>query len=215
MLKIWEQVRSVPKEAQKTITGGRLNGKTDINPMWRLKVLTEQFGACGFGWRYEITNQWLERFESGQTAAFVNIDLYIKVGGEWSAAIPGTGGNMFVEKEKNGMYVSDECYKMALTDAISVACKALGVGADIYWSADRTKYSDNKAETEKAKPEQQKAKPEQKPKTEIDFEKVAAYFGVTIDKLTAEMKEMALKQKRKEISLQELAEYKQELNYDS
>ena len=48
---------------------------------------------------------------------------------------------MFVAKESNGPYVSDECYKMATTDAISVACKALGIGADVYWEADSTKYS--------------------------------------------------------------------------
>jgi hypothetical protein len=29
---------------------------------------------------------------------------------------------------------------MALTDAISVACKSLGMAADIYWESDRTKY---------------------------------------------------------------------------
>lgn len=29
---------------------------------------------------------------------------------------------------------------MALTDAISVACKALGVAADVYWNMDATKY---------------------------------------------------------------------------
>ena len=30
---------------------------------------------------------------------------------------------------------------MALTDAISVACKALGFGADVYWQAGRSKYN--------------------------------------------------------------------------
>ena len=30
---------------------------------------------------------------------------------------------------------------MALTDALSVSAKALGIGADIYFSTDRTKYS--------------------------------------------------------------------------
>ena len=30
---------------------------------------------------------------------------------------------------------------MATTDAISVACKSLGMGADVYWDKDRTKYS--------------------------------------------------------------------------
>ena len=33
---------------------------------------------------------------------------------------------------------------MALTDAISVACKALGMGADVYWEKDTTKYNDTK-----------------------------------------------------------------------
>lgn len=32
---------------------------------------------------------------------------------------------------------------MALTDALSVACKALGVAADVYWQADKTKYTNN------------------------------------------------------------------------
>lgn len=48
---------------------------------------------------------------------------------------------MFVAKERNGLYTSDECFKMALTDAISVAAKALGIGADVYWQADATKYT--------------------------------------------------------------------------
>jgi hypothetical protein len=45
---------------------------------------------------------------------------------------------------KKGAYANDEAYKMATTDAISVACKQLGMGADIYWSADNTKYVDKK-----------------------------------------------------------------------
>jgi hypothetical protein len=141
-LDLYNSVRLVPQEAQKKIGGGRLSGMTDINPMWRIKALTEQFGACGFGWKYEITKQWTEKSDNGEVAAFVNINLFIKQGDEWSSAIPGNGGSMFVANEKNGPYVSDECYKMALTDAISVSCKALGFGADVYWDKDRTKYSD-------------------------------------------------------------------------
>ena len=51
-----------------------------------------------------------------------------------------------VASESKGLYVNDECYKMALTDAISVACKGLGIGADIYWQKDNTKYNDSKKE---------------------------------------------------------------------
>jgi hypothetical protein len=35
---------------------------------------------------------------------------------------------------------------MALTDAISVACKALGMSADIYFNKDRSKYDEVKIE---------------------------------------------------------------------
>lgn len=146
-LEIYDKVRVVPENAQKAIQGGRLKGKTDINPMWRIKTLTDQFGICGIGWKYIITKQWLESGGGNEVSAFVNIDLFIKVDGQWSDAIPGTGGSSFVTMEKSGAYTSDECYKMALTDAISVACKSLGMGADIYWGQDSTKYD--------AKPEQQ------------------------------------------------------------
>lgn len=139
-LAIYNAVRSVPDIAKRQIGAGRLKGKTDINPMWRLKTLTEQFGPCGFGWKYVITDKRLEQGANGEIAAFLDIDLFVKADGVWSDAIPGTGGSAFVAKEKNGPYTSDECFKMALTDAISVACKALGFGADVYWEADRSKY---------------------------------------------------------------------------
>lgn len=139
-LKVYEAVRTVPANALREIQAGRLKGKSDINPMWRLKTLTEQFGPCGIGWKYIVTKQWLEQGANSEQSAFVNIELYIKDGEQWSEAIPGTGGSMFVASERNGLYTSDECYKMALTDAISVACKALGFGADVYWNADTTKY---------------------------------------------------------------------------
>jgi hypothetical protein len=44
---------------------------------------------------------------------------------------------MYIAKEKSGLRTNDEAPKMAVTDALSVACKMLGVGADIYrgrWS---------------------------------------------------------------------------------
>lgn len=139
-LTIYNEVRSVPDSAKRRIEAGRLKGKTDINPMWRIKALTEKFGPCGFGWKYVITDKRLEQGANGEVAAFLDIDLFVKADGVWSDAIPGTGGSAFVAKEKNGPYTSDECFKMALTDAISVACKALGFGADVYWDADKSKY---------------------------------------------------------------------------
>lgn len=143
-MEIYNALRTVPENAQRRIEAGRLKGKTDINPMWRIKALTEQFGPCGVGWKYEITRQWLENGANNEISAFCNIVLYVKyngIDGPWSDGIPGTGGSAFVTNERNGLYTSDECYKMALTDALSVACKALGVAADVYWDKDTTKYS--------------------------------------------------------------------------
>jgi hypothetical protein len=139
--KYWELFREVPVGAQKKIGAGRLSGMTDINPVWRMKILTETFGPVGFGWKYEIVESRLEKVDNGEVAAFVFINLFVNVDGKWSEAIPGSGGSMFVANEKNGPHTSDECFKMALTDAISVSCKALGIGADVYWQGDRTKYS--------------------------------------------------------------------------
>lgn len=139
---IYNKVANVPQNAQKQIGAGRLKGMTDINPMWRIDMLTELFGAAGVGWYTEITKQWLEPGADGVICAFCNINLYIKVDGEWSKPIFGTGGSSFVAKEKGGLYTSDEVFKMCYTDALSVACKALGFGANVYWQQGRTKYND-------------------------------------------------------------------------
>lgn len=143
---IYNKVKSVPDKAQKKINGGRLNGMTDIKPMWRIEKLTEIFGICGFGWKAPIKNKEIIEGANGEKIAIVDIDLYIKNDkGEWSEPIEGTGGSSFIAKERNGLYTNDECFKMAYTDALSVACKSLGMGADIYWGD--SKYNQPKEMT--------------------------------------------------------------------
>lgn len=139
-MEIYNRVKAVPKEAQKKIEAGRLKNMTDINPMWRIRTLTELFGPCGVGWYYEIAREWLEKADTGEVAAFVLINLYIKTDGEWSKPIVGVGGSTFVANESKGARMSDEAFKMAQTDALSVACKNLGIGAEVYWAAGETKY---------------------------------------------------------------------------
>lgn len=142
-LRFYKLLRTAPQEALKIIGAGRLKNMSDINPMWRIQVMTETFGPCGIGWKYEITRQWNEPYGQ-EVATFCNVNLYIKVDDEWSDAIPGTGGSTFVAVESRGPRMSDECFKMALTDALSVAMKALGVAADVYYAkgvtAFETKY---------------------------------------------------------------------------
>lgn len=161
-LDLYNKLKVVPQEAIKPIQNGRLKGKSDINPMWRIKTITEHFGVCGIGWKYVITKQWTETYGT-ETKAYCNIDLFVKVDGQWSDAIQGTGGSSEVTMERNGSYVSDECYKMALTDALSVAMKALGVGADIYFEKGKSMdYSSKYAMQEDlSKTQQQEVKTQQ------------------------------------------------------
>lgn len=139
-LEIYNKVKGVPENAQKTIGAGRLKGMTDINPQWRLEKLTEVFGPCGFGWYAKELKREFVNGANEEIMCFVDIELYIKNDNEWSKPIYGTGGSTFVAKENKGLYTSDEVVKMAYTDAISVACKQLGVGADIYWNKSDSKY---------------------------------------------------------------------------
>lgn len=141
---IYDELRTPPKDAIKAIVGGNMKGKSDINPQWRVEKMTAVFGPVGVGWTWEIERLWLEPAANGDVAAFALVHVRWKgADGEWSHAIPGIGGNMFV---KNG-HVSDECFKMATTDALSVALKSLGMAADVYRGIFDTKYQ---AETPKA-----------------------------------------------------------------
>lgn len=153
-LSIYNNLKTPPNEALREIKAGRLKGKTDISPQWRIQAMTEQFGICGIGWKFEIVKQWTEQGDSGQVFAFININLYIKQDNEWSHGIPGTGGTLLVVNEKNGLYSDDEAYKKSLTDALGMAMKFLGVAADVYMGKlnnggnnDNSKYQSQKQQT--------------------------------------------------------------------
>ena len=114
--------------------------------------MTEVFGPCGQGWSYTIDKLWTEPGPEGVVMAFALVSLnYLPDNAKESVAIPGIGGSAMVAKEKDGLRANDEAYKMAVTDALSVAMKALGVGADIYLGRwDGTKYTE--AATEAHRP---------------------------------------------------------------
>lgn len=131
----------VPHDAMKPITIGKLKGKSDINPQWRYEAMTEVFGLCGEGWKFEITNTvQVPVPATGELMIFVFLNLYIKGPDGWSAPIPGSGGDFLIIKDKNGIHGNDEAYKMATTDALGTAAKMVGVAASIYRGTYRTKY---------------------------------------------------------------------------
>lgn len=158
-LDIYNKAAEVPLHAQKEIKGGKLKGMTDINPMWRIKTLTEIFGPCGIGWYTQIQERWVER-DANESVAWVKVALFVKSPetDTWSMPIEGVGGAKQYGKGQ-GDGVNDEAFKMAETDAISVACKKLGFGAKIYWDKDQTKYP----VVEDAKPSTRKPRAVQAP----------------------------------------------------
>ena len=154
-LKIYSKMAEPPAKALKPITAGRLKGKSDINPQWRYQVMTENFGICGIGWKFTIDKTWLEQGADGEVVANAQVSVYVRDPDtkEWSDAIVGVGGSMFVTNERNGKYTSDEAYKMAVTDAFSTSLKMLGVAAAVYegrW--DGSKYSKADYEVQKEIP---------------------------------------------------------------
>ena len=151
-LAIYNQVREVPKEAQKQFSNGKFSG-TDINPMWRIKKLTEVFGTCGTGWKWGKPEFTREVTGNTVTIHCVLSLQYKTESGEWSEPVWGVGGNTLCkEVTRNGettLTISDEGYKMAYTDAQSNAAKMLGVGADIWFASERTKYTGQETHEEK------------------------------------------------------------------
>ena len=161
-MEIYKKNFNPPAWALKDILGGRLKGMSDINPQWRIEALTETFGLCGIGWKYEIEKTWLES-AGGETSAFAKVNLFVKLEDsysieavmKWSEPIPAIGGSSFLAIEKNGAYQSDECFKMAITDALSVCCKMLGIGGKIYLGSKYDKHEkdeidkQNRIESEK------------------------------------------------------------------
>lgn len=189
-LEIWDKVKRPPKDALKTIKGGRLKGMTDINPQWRYKILTELFGPCGKRWGYEIKRLWLEP-ALDEIVAFAEIVLwYYDSNNDSLKNIPGIGGSKFVAKESSGLRANDEAFKMAVTDALSVACKMLGIGADVYsgrW--DGSKYNDP---VEGLTPKQVEKITSLIKETGADEAKFLKYMGAeSIEKITDFKKAMA------------------------
>ena len=150
-LEIYNKYRQVPAEALKPFDNGNFKG-TDINSMWRIKCLTEQFGVVGHGWTTRVLRTWLEKCEyTNEIYAFAEVEIKVKINGEWGEPFTATGGNKFCSYVKSKDYYkgSDEAFKMAITDAFGVACKYLGIGADVYWANDKSKYTEADKELKK------------------------------------------------------------------
>lgn len=135
-----------PQDALKPITAGRLKGKSDINPQWRIQALTEQYGICGVGWAYEIKEkEYVDVPATGEKLVFITVHLFIRDWNypdeyKWIGNAIGIGGDFVVKREKEGLHTNDEALAMALTDAIGKAAKVFGIANNVYRGKFETKY---------------------------------------------------------------------------
>lgn len=172
-IELYNKVKTPPEGATSPIQGGPLNGKTNISPQWRIQALTEVYGLCGVGWKFEITNKETYTCPDGKIILFLEVALYVvdPETGHWTEPIYGWGGDFVIDKNKNGLVANDEAYKMALTDALGNAAKCLGVAADVYMGKfDGSKYNNeeyaNRRESGPVqKPQQPTPPPQQAPTT--------------------------------------------------
>ena len=140
-MELYNSVREVPQSAVKKISGGSYGaaGLSDINPQWRIEIMTRQFGPVGSGWTWEP----VEVFEREGVLYGHVIVKYVTDEGVWSEPIHGYGGTKFGGRDDS------DIYKSTLTDAISNALRFLGVGADVWYNSKKpadknqfdTKYS--------------------------------------------------------------------------
>ena len=206
-LEIYEKYREVPKNALKAFDNGTFKG-TDINTMWRIKCLTEHFGVCGIGWYYDIVRTWLEESDNThEKLSHAEIKLYVKdpETGEWSKGIAGIGGNKMEtyvkgKQGKDGYWkLNDECYKMAVTDAIGNACKNLGFGADVYWANDKTKYTAQDEQPKEEKEPLNEALVKELQELGGSLEVVADHYKVSVEELTDEALIMVIESKKRRL----------------
>jgi hypothetical protein len=129
----WANVSRVPTEYLKAIQVGSLKGKTDINPQWRLRAMTETYGLCGEGWTHKAEDRWTQECPEGQIMCFVSVAVtYKDDSGVEHGPVMGIGGDFLVAKNKHGLSPNDEAWAMAYTDALGKALKCIGVASDIY-----------------------------------------------------------------------------------
>jgi hypothetical protein len=123
-MEIWELLKDVPPQAQKTFRRqGGFSG-TDVSPQWRMLRLTEVFGPMGIGWGYDIQDRW-----ESEGACFVQVRGWYK----WNEEIYYIGSTI------GGTAMSrtpDESYKMAVTDAFGKSFSQIGLAASIYLGED-------------------------------------------------------------------------------
>jgi hypothetical protein len=121
---LWNELRSTPPEYTKEFKkAGGFSGKS-IDPVYRIRRLTEHFGPCGKGWGFVQEDQWSDG-GSGAYVVYVRGHLWYMLDGERYQTCSHTGGT-------DTSRTPDEAFKMAETDALGKCCVDIGLAVDVY-----------------------------------------------------------------------------------
>ena len=138
-LEFWNALkRTDPKATKPFQRAGGFRG-TQIDPAWRLQMMTEVFGPVGKGWGYEQLEWTIAERMVFICCRVWYIDPHT---GEKYFTGPQWGGTEMVRRNRDGTErPDDECFKMSMTDAIGKCMLQVGLAADIYLGQfDDSKY---------------------------------------------------------------------------
>ncbi len=132
-LRHWSALFSTNPDFTKpfTVPGG-FKG-TASNPTWGILQITEHFGPMGVGWgTNEPHYTTIGDVGAAEVVVFCVLECwYNDIETGTKASIWGVGGNRVVSKRQTGLFVDDDAFKKAFTDALTNAFSRLGLGADI------------------------------------------------------------------------------------
>ena len=138
---IWDSLKETDPRFTKRVNKG-FGEITSIDPQWQIMKMTEQFGAVGDGWGYDVS------YTPTDELIFAEVTVWTKSKEETHNAF---GPVCSVQKlyRKTGA-LDDEAPKKAMTDALTKAFSHLGLSADVFLGLhDSSKYvNDLKKEIE-------------------------------------------------------------------
>jgi len=164
-LALWNRLkRTDPKFTKPFQRAGGFRG-TQIDPTWRMQMMTEMFGPVGKGWGYEQL-EWT----IAERMIFICARVWYRDSetGEQCWTGPQWGGTEMIRKNRDGSErPDDECFKMSMTDAVGKCLVQIGLGADIYLG----QFEDSKYRDEVEAFYQAKANPDIQPLAIEKFER--------------------------------------------
>ena len=160
---LWNKLKRTDPKATKPFTrSGGFRG-TQIDPTWRLQMMTEVFGPVGKGWGYEQVDWTIAERMVFICARVWYVDPET---GEKCFTGPQWGGTEMVRRRNGIEAPDDECFKMSMTDAVGKCLVQIGLAADIHMG----QYDDSKYREESEAFYAAKANPDLQPAAIAAFE---------------------------------------------